>query len=110
MEKGSVPRRVALMVLGAFALASLGLVKCPPSLTTRRNSRAFALLILLAFASILWADDKALSFRRASEFLLMCLGAFAVARRYNLRDVLRLAFAGTLIYLTGVVPWGETNS
>ena len=99
VEEGSLPRRVALFALGAFALASLVLVKRPPLPIASRAGYLLGLFILLSFASILWAEDKNLAFRRATEFFLVCLGAFAIARRYKLHELLQLAFTGSLVYL-----------
>jgi O-antigen ligase len=99
VEEGSLQRRVALIALGIFALASFGLVKRPPWPMASGSSRLWALFIVLSFVSILWAEDKNLAFRRATEFFLICLGAFAIVRQCKLRDLLQLAFTATLVYL-----------
>ena len=98
-EQGYLPRRIALVSLGTFSLASLALLRRNRLAAGRTPSYLLALFTLLTLMSVLWADDQTLAFRRAVEFLLLCLGAFAVAERFTLRDLLRLAFIGTLIYL-----------
>ncbi|MFH1931755.1 MAG: O-antigen ligase family protein [Pseudomonadota bacterium] len=102
MKKGNLSRRIALFSLGAFALASLMLVK-RRSLSLETISVwpiiLFTLFTFLAFCSIFWANDPALTFRRVIRFLFPLLGAFAIARRYTLRDLVILAFFVSLIYL-----------
>lgn len=100
MEKGNIGRRIALFLLGVFAVMSL----------LRRNRNRFGIngllgwLILFyliwAIFSTVWSNDMVFTIRRVVILILLSLGALAVAERFSLRDIAALAFfifAATLL-------------
>lgn len=100
VEAGSIERRIAFLVLlvgGALMLA--GARKFGPQSNVLGNNAALACFVGLGFCSLLWSNDPELTFRRSSEYLILCIGAAAAGRILGLRGVVWLGFLGSTGYL-----------
>lgn len=91
-EEGSISRRVGLFSLGVFSIFNL---------IRRRQRRAkdicllrwiIILLLVWAILSIIWTDDKAMTFRKLMILTILCLGAFVFAQRFSLHDIILIGF------------------
>lgn len=102
-EEGSMPHRVALIMLGLFGLVSLW----RPSTNKFQINGALGFLLIIFFCwatlSISWAEDPSLTLRRVMIFALFWLGALGFAYRYSLEDVLWLAFIGSAVLVVSGV-------
>jgi exopolysaccharide production protein ExoQ len=104
VSEGSVPRRIALLSLGLFAIVDL--IRYKGSVRLQIHGRLGWILIgfaAWAFLSLIWASDIALTFRRLMVFGVLCIAAAAIAKRFTLREiVLWTSFSSTLFLAIGV--------
>lgn len=112
IEEGKTPRRLAVLGFAVFALGLTlrrrwkerrGLPMEPGALQFGVD-RSVALPILgfviFAALSVLWAEDPALVIRRVAVFLFVGYAAWAVARSWNLSDILTFTVVSCLVVLT----------
>jgi exopolysaccharide production protein ExoQ len=100
VDEGSFTRRIALLSLGFFAIATL---------IRDRNIRRLRIhgtlgWLLLGFAtwatlSLIWAEDTALTSKRLVVFGILCLAAVALASRFSFREMILWTFFSTTLYL-----------
>jgi O-antigen ligase len=105
VSEGSPSRRIALLSLGLFAIVDLIRHKGSGRLQIH-GSLGWILtgFAAWAFLSLIWAGDTALTFRRLIVFGVLCLAALAIARRFNLHEiVLWTFFSSTLFLAIGVL-------
>jgi exopolysaccharide production protein ExoQ len=99
LDAGSLSRRVALLALALFAVASLDRHR---GARLRINGPlGWTTLFFASWAvlSLVWAEDAALTFRRLLVFATLCLAATAIARRFSLREVVLLTFFCSILFL-----------
>jgi O-antigen ligase len=99
LDAGSLSRRVALLALVLFAMASLHRHRGAPLRINGSLGR-----ILLSYAgwaalSLTWAEDPALTFRRLAVLATLGLAAAAIARRFSLREIILLTFFCSVVFL-----------
>jgi len=99
LEEGSLKHRLPLLCLGVFAIVILMFAKRSLSPVAKISNWPMILFILWIILSIFWAYDSAFTLRRVIRFLLPCFGAFAIAKRFTFRDIVQLAFLGSLVYI-----------
>ncbi len=100
VETGSTTRQiafVALLIGGVLVMA--GARGDGPHSSALRNNLPLTCFVSLAFVSVLWSGDPGLTFRRSSEYLILCIGAAAAGRILGLRGVVWLGFLGSTGYL-----------
>ena len=101
VEEGSPLRRVALLTMFAASLLSLFLARRRPGLKPLLTANApYLIFLLLGLASLAWASDPSLAFRRSSEFLLFSITTLTLARLLSLSQLLIAACFSSFIYLT----------
>lgn len=100
IAQGQLGRRIALLSLGVVAIVNL--VRSP---ARRRLSMQGPLgWLLLGFCawvllSIIWAEDLSQSFKRVTEFAILCVAAVWVVRRLSLREIILWTFFSTAAFL-----------
>jgi exopolysaccharide production protein ExoQ len=97
---GSITRRVSFVVLligGVLVLA--GAWNDGPRSSALRNNVVLACFVGFTFLSVSWSSDPGLTFRRASEYFIVCVGAAAAGRILGLRGIVWLGFLGSTGYL-----------
>lgn len=96
---GSLSREIALIALGLFAVISL----IRQGGARLRPNGALGWIVLLyvgwAILSLVWAEDRGLTFRRVTVFVILCLAAAAIARQLTLHGILLLTFFCTVLFL-----------
>jgi exopolysaccharide production protein ExoQ len=108
--KGTMARRVGLVMLGLFGIFSLW--KQGVNKIQINGFLGYLLIFFLCWAtlSIFWAKDVPLTFRRVVILWVLWLGALGFARRHSLNDLVWLAFIGSaFILVTGIIveiAWG----
>lgn len=105
VSEGTPVRRIALLSLGAFAIACLVRQRVASGLRID-NPLGWILLSfgVWALASPIWAEDLALTVRRTVVFAILCIAAFAVARRFSRRElILWTLFTTTLFLVIGII-------
>jgi exopolysaccharide production protein ExoQ len=97
---GSISRRIALISLGIFAIATLMRHRIDDRLRIN-GSLGWTLVAFAAwaFVSLLWAEDRALTLTRVTVFAILCVAAVAVVRRFSLREIILWAFFASGSYL-----------
>lgn len=100
VAEGSIPREIALLSLGTFAIVSI--IRSQPN--DRFRFRGPLGCILLGFAgyallSPLWAEDSALTSKRSVVFGILCIAATAIARRFSAREIVLWTFFSTTVFL-----------
>ena len=101
VEEGSPLRRFALLSMSAASLLSLFLARRRPSLKPLVAANLpYLVFLLLGLASLAWASDPGLAFRRSSEFLLFSITALTLARLLSLPQLLTFACVSSFTYLT----------
>ncbi len=99
-----VPRGVILLSLGGFAAVSLLRRSRNPLRINGGLGYLIIFFLVWAALSIAWADDSMMELKRVVGFALLALGAFAVAERFSIRQVMFLAFVTCGLFLVvGVV-------
>ena len=97
---GSISRRIALISLGIFAIATLIRHRVDDRLRISGSLGwtlvAFAVWVLV---SLLWAEDRALTLTRVTVFAILCVAAVAVVRSFSLREIILWAFFTSGAYL-----------
>lgn len=99
LDAGSLNRQIALWSLCLFAVFSLIAHR---GARLRINGTLGWIMLFyagLAFLSLAWAENAALSFRRLVVFAILCVAATAIARRFSLRQVVLWVFCATGLYL-----------
>lgn len=100
VESGSTTRQIAFAVfLIGGVLVIVGSRNNDIHSSVLRGNLPLACFVVLAFLSILWSGDASLTFRRSSEYLILCIGAAAAGRILGFRGVVWLAFLGSAGYL-----------
>ena len=99
IEKGYMPRRLAIAALGllSFVLVYQARQRGPlvrPGGVDKKVAVPAVLFVAYAAASTLWADDPALAARRIVVFLGVCFAAWAVSRAWRLPDILLFILIG----------------
>jgi len=100
VEAGSIARRIALLVL--LVGAAFMLIRTrgrDTDQTIIRSNMSLSCFVVLAFLSVLWSDEPSLTFRRSTEYLILCIGAAATGRILGARGVVWLGFLGSTGYL-----------
>lgn len=98
-EDGTPGRAIALLCLGAFAVASL-IVHRGHGLRVQ-GPLAWAVLLYLgwAFLSATWTDELLLTARRLAVLAIFAVAAVDVAGRFTVREVVKFAVFLTSVYL-----------
>jgi exopolysaccharide production protein ExoQ len=100
VAEGSIVRRVSLLSLGLFAIASLvrHRAHCRLRIT---DPLGWIFLSFVAWAplSLVWAEDPALSIRRQVVFAIVCTAAAAIACRFSFRGIILWTFFSTSLFL-----------
>jgi exopolysaccharide production protein ExoQ len=96
IEEGNIGRRIAVITLGLFAAAMLWRARrrgelahasiMPRALADRIVVAALIGYLVVAAASVSWAEEPGLVARRVVVFLILCLTAYALARVWTLAD------------------------
>src|ERR1700722_9456875 len=96
IEEGNIGRRIAVITLGLFAAAMLWRARrrgelahasiMPRALADRIGVAALIGYLVVAAASVSWAEEPGLVARRVVVFLILCLTAYALARVWTLAD------------------------
>ena len=92
VETGTMNAKIAFSTLGLFSIIYL--------IFSHRKRLSFDKLTIFQFIlfagwaalSIIWAANQYLAIRRVFAAFLLCLGAFACAKRFTFRDILYFAF------------------
>jgi exopolysaccharide production protein ExoQ len=96
---GSLARRIALVFLGVFGIASL----ISDHLASFQIKGIWPWIVLLyvawAAASLTWAEDFSLTLRRLIVLAILCVAAAAITRRCTLRQIVILTFSWSLLFL-----------
>jgi exopolysaccharide production protein ExoQ len=98
--EGSLFRRISLFSLGFFAVISL--IRSRGNGQFRIKGALGCILIAfaaVAFLSLFWADDTALTFRRLVTFGILTVASIAIARRFSLREMVSWTFFSTILFL-----------
>jgi exopolysaccharide production protein ExoQ len=97
---GSTVREVMLIALCIVAIVSLRSGSKTPRLQIR-GLLGWLLIAFVAWASMsaMWSDDLPLTFKRLVAFAILCIVAFAVARRLSPREIILWTFYTTALYL-----------
>ena len=90
-EKASEQRQIALLSLGLFAAIVLLSKKRGRLRVSGPLGWSLLFFLFLALASPAWAEDSSLTIRRVGIFVLLCLGALAVAARLSQVETAALA-------------------
>ncbi|HXP81618.1 MAG TPA: O-antigen ligase family protein [Verrucomicrobiae bacterium] len=100
VAEGSISRRIALISLGIFAIATLIRHRADDRLRIN-GSLGWTLVAFAAWVSVslLWAEDRSLTLTRVSVFAILCVAAVAVVRRFSLREIILWAFFTSGSYL-----------
>lgn len=99
VAEGSLSKRIALLSLGIFAIVKLIEHR---GIRLRINDLlgwTMAFFTGWAILSLVWAEDRALSFRRLVILLILCLAAAAIARCFTLRRIVLLTFFCSIVFL-----------
>ena len=96
---GDMKRLIALMGLGFVSF--LTFFQKAENKINHKDQVAFLSLFFLTWVvlSVTWASDPFLAFRRVVIFCILCISAFAVARRFILHDIVLFAFISSSVYL-----------
>lgn len=98
-SEGNTKRQVGFLMAGAFGL----LVLASPLRRKVQMNGFFSLLVVFFLAwlmlSVVWADDRAITFRRLIVIGMLCLGALAVAVRMSPREIVLFVFFSSMVYL-----------
>jgi exopolysaccharide production protein ExoQ len=91
--EGNIQRRFSLFLLGFFGIVCF--LRSPSKRMVMVNSLSWAILlyVTLGFASLFWAQDLSLTFRRLVAFSMLAIGALGVARRLSEEEVVLFAFS-----------------
>ena len=89
-----VSRRISLLVLGGFGVLSL-LQKRQQRLQVNGLLGGVMLFFMIwACLSVAWSMDPALTARRLLALAMLGLGAFAIAKRFSLLEIVEFTFVG----------------
>jgi exopolysaccharide production protein ExoQ len=99
VEAGSIARRIALVVLLVGAALMLVRTRGQAAHSIIGSNIPLACFVILGFLSVLWSDEPQLTFRRSTEYLILCIGAAASGRILGTRGVVWLGFLGSTGYL-----------
>lgn len=100
VQAGSLQRQIALLVLFAGAIVVFTTTRGNGSYSSAlRSNPALACFVGLAFLSVSWSRDPALTFRRTSEYFILCIAAMAAGRVLGPRGVIWLGYLGSAGYL-----------
>jgi exopolysaccharide production protein ExoQ len=97
IEEGNIARRLAVLALGAFAATLLWRARRRGELEVgvpfrdrpvpdKIMTAGVVGYLLVAAASVGWAEEPGLAARRVFVFLVLCLAAYALARVWSLAD------------------------
>ena len=99
VDQGSLERRISFVLLGLFALFSLFINHRITYASDQKINWIFIIFLLFIVMSIVWAEDTRLAVRRVIRYLIPCLGAFALTKRFKLNEIIKIAFIISLSYL-----------
>jgi O-antigen ligase len=99
VDQGSLNRQISFLLLGLFALCSLLIKKKMIYPSEQKINWIFIIFLVFIVMSIGWAEDTRLAVRRVIRYLIPCLAAFALTRRFRLQEVIKIAFIISLSYL-----------
>lgn len=99
IAEGSLTHRIAFLVLGFFAVVSLVRHRGAQLRINGLLGRIMLLYAAWAVLSLAWAEDASLTFRRLVIFVILCLAAAAIARRFSLREIVLLMFVCSMLFL-----------
>jgi O-antigen ligase len=109
IEEGNIGRRLAVIALGLFAVTLLvrarrrgeltHIVRSARSLPERLATAGLLGYLLVAAASVSWAEEPGLAARRVVVFLILCLTAYALARVWSMADFMMFVIVacGTML-------------
>ena len=100
VDAGSIMRRISfagLLVCGIFILFRTWRDREYSNVLT--SNLVLACFVGFGFLSVLWSSDPGLTIRRASEYLILCIGAAAIGRILGSRGTVWLGFLGSTGYL-----------
>lgn len=102
IRTGSALRQVSIVTLGLLGIAGLLRGRRATAVDGGSPGWALPLFLVLAAASILWAEDKALSGRRLVAFFMVTIGSAGFARSCDAEDMVSFAlFAAAANLLLG---------
>lgn len=90
MERGNFGRQVSLTLLAGLSLLSLMRNNRNRMVINGASGWCFLGYMILCMYSIAWADDYAFTGKRFFKMLCLCIGGFALAERYNARQLCAL--------------------
>jgi exopolysaccharide production protein ExoQ len=104
IEEGNIGRRLAAISLGVFAATILWRARRRGELVRASTARralpdrivtgGVVGYVLIAAASVGWAEEPGLAARRVVVFLILCLTAYALARVWSLADFMVFIIVG----------------
>jgi exopolysaccharide production protein ExoQ len=97
--EGNLYRQLAFCSLGLFGAVSLSRGWRTRVRGTGWLGSLLLFLIAWSFLSVAWADDPYLSLRRFAAFAMLCVGAFACARRFTICDITQFVLFSSGTYL-----------
>jgi exopolysaccharide production protein ExoQ len=100
VDQGSLAREIALLSLGAFAIATLASGRTKFRLRVT-GPFGWALLSFVGWASLsaVWAEDLPLTLKRLAVFGILCGASVAIARRFSPREIILWTFLNTSVFL-----------
>jgi exopolysaccharide production protein ExoQ len=101
VAQGQVGRRIALLFLGAAAVASLTWHQANKRFKIRNVLGWFLIGFLAwAFLSPIWADDLSQNLKRLVVFAILALAAVAVVQRISLSEIILWTCFSTSVFLS----------
>ncbi|HME41669.1 MAG TPA: O-antigen ligase family protein [Syntrophorhabdales bacterium] len=100
VEEGSAPRRVSLLILGAFGVFSLLRRERKPWHAQSLLTWLALFFLLWALISLAWTEDVGMTFRRLLVLAMFCLGAIGLAESFSVPAIVLMVFVVTGVYLT----------
>lgn len=99
IAESSLGRFIVFPILGLAG--AIGLLRSGINCLRINGVLGWLLVFYIAWASLslAWSDDAALTLRRVLALWMLCLGALAMVKHFNLRDIILCLFYTTLLYL-----------
>lgn len=99
-QRGTPGKAVAYVILGVFGALVLGVRTMQRRFHVNGLLGGVSLLFALwSFMSIIWADDRLITFNKIAVLAMVCLGALGAAQIFREEDLLLLAVTCTAVYL-----------
>jgi O-antigen ligase len=99
VAEGNIGRRISLLILFVFGLITLMRKSQKPIKMQGLLGWLILFFLAIAFASLFWANDVGLTFRRLTVLAMFSLSALAVAGRFSVRNMIWLVLSITAGYL-----------